>query len=51
MNRGDNFVIEYLAEIGSEFENTLACLSGIEIMKKTGSRKSRDILPSMMYEN
>ena len=26
-----NFVIEYLGEIETEFENTLACLSGAQI--------------------
>ena len=43
-----NFVIEYLSEIETEFENTFACLSGAQkiwIMKKTGGWKSRDTLP------
>ena len=44
-------VIEYLGEIETEFDNTLACLSGaqmgskLRIMKKTGGRKSRYTLP------
>ena len=42
-----NFVIEYLGEIETEFENTLACLSGAQMgsnhAKKRG-RKSRDTL-------
>ena len=29
--RGDNFVIEYLGEIETDFENTLACLSGAQM--------------------
>ena len=43
-----NFVIEYLGEIETEFENTLACLSGAQMgsnHEKTGGRKSRDTLP------
>ena len=31
-HRGDNFVIEYLDEIETEFENTLACLSGAQMV-------------------
>ena len=30
-HRGDNFVIEYLDEIVTEFENNLACLSGAQM--------------------
>ena len=30
-HRGDNFVIEYLNEIETELENTLACLSGAQM--------------------
>ena len=44
-HRGDNFVIEYLEEIETEFENTWACLSGApgsNHEKKTGGRKSRN---------
>ena len=43
------FNFEYLGEIEIEFENTLACLSGAQIMglihEKNGGRKSRDTLP------
>ena len=45
------FVIEYLNKIETEFENTLACLSGarwVQIMKKTGGQKSCDKLPLML---
>ena len=41
-------MIEYLDEIETEFEITLACLSGaqrVRIMKKTGGQKSRETLP------
>ena len=43
-----NFVIKYLGKIETEFENTLACLSGAQMgsnHEKTGGRKSRDTLP------
>ena len=39
---------EYLGEIETEFENTLACLSGAQMglnHEKTGGQKSRDTLP------
>ena len=42
------FVNKYLSEIETEFENTLACLSGAQMgsnHEKTGGRKSRDTLP------
>ena len=42
------FVIEYLGEIETELENTLACLSGSQIgskHEKNGGKKSRDTLP------
>ena len=43
------FVIEYLGEIETEFENTLTRSSGGQMgsnyEKKTGGRKSRDTLP------
>ena len=42
------FVIEYLGEIETEFENPLACLSGAQMgssHEKTGGQKSRDTLP------
>ena len=45
-----NFVIEYLGEIETEFENTLACLSGAQMSsnhEKTGGRKSRDTQTSV----
>ena len=29
--RGDKFMIEYLSEFETEFENTLACLSGAQV--------------------
>ena len=39
-HHGDKFVIEYLNEIETEFENTLPCLSGAQVgsnqEKKTG---------------
>ena len=38
----------FLGEIETEFENTLACLSGAQMgsnHEKTGGRKSRDTLP------
>ena len=38
----------YLGEIKTEFENTLACLSGAQMgsnHEKNGGRKSRDTLP------
>ena len=41
-------MIEYLSEMETEFENTLACLSGAQMgsnHEKTGGRKSRDTLP------
>ena len=41
-------MIEYLDEIETEFENTLACLSGAQMgvnHEKTGDRTSRDTLP------
>ena len=47
-HHGDNFVIEYLGEIGTKFENTLACISEAQMgsnHEKTGGRKSRDTLP------
>ena len=41
--------LKYLGEIETEFENTLACLSGAQMgsnhAKKTGGRKFRDTLP------
>ena len=43
-----NFVIEYLGEIETDIENTLACLSGAQIglnHEKNWGRKSRDTLP------
>ena len=43
-----NFVIEYLGKIETEFENTLARLSGAQMgsnHEKTEGRKSRDTLP------
>ena len=45
-----NFVSEYLSEIETEFENTLACLSGAQMSsnhEKTGGRKSRDTQTSV----
>ena len=45
--RGHNFEIEYLREIKTKFENTLACLSGAQMSlnhEKTGGRKSWDTL-------
>ena len=48
-----NFVIEYLGKIKTEFENTLACLSGAQMgsnHEKTGGRKSRDTLPLRKYK-
>ena len=47
-HRGNHFVIEYLGKIETEFENSLACLSGAHMglnQEKTGGRKSRDTLP------
>ena len=44
---GDNFVIEYLGEIETELENTLACISVAQMglnHEKNGGRKSRDTL-------
>ena len=41
-------MIEYLCEIETKFENTLAWLSGAQIgsnHEKNGGRKSRDTLP------
>ena len=43
-----NFVIKYLGEIETEFENTSACLSGAQMgsnHEKTGVQKSCDTLP------
>ena len=40
-------MIKYLNEIKTEFENTVACLSGVQMgsnHKKTGGRKSRDTI-------
>ena len=45
-----NFVIEYLGEIETEFENTLAYLSGAQMSsnrEKNEGRKFRDTLPLM----
>ena len=47
-----NFVIEYLGEIETEFENTLACLSGAQMgsnHEKSGGQKSCDTLPLSVY--
>ena len=44
--------MEYFSEIETEFENTLACLSGAQMglnHEKTGGRKSRDTLPLRKY--
>ena len=41
-------MIKYLDEIETEFENNLACLSGVQMgsnHEKTGGRKSCDTLP------
>ena len=49
-----NFVIEYLGEIETKFENTLVCLSGAQLgsnHEKTGGRKSRDTLPLRSYNH
>ena len=43
-----NFVIKYLGEIETKFENTLASLSGAQMgsnHEKNGGKKSRDTLP------
>ena len=43
-------MIEYLGEIETEFENTIACLSGAQMglnHDKNGCRESRDTLPLM----
>ena len=43
-------MIEYLGEIETEFENTIACLSGAQLglnHDKNGGRESRDTLPLM----
>ena len=43
-----NFVIEYLGKIETEFDITLACLSGTQMgsnHENKGVRKSRDTLP------
>ena len=43
-----NFVIEYLSELETEFENTLDCLSGAQMglnHAKNGGNKSRGTLP------
>ena len=48
-----NFVIEYLGKIETEFENTLACLSGAQIgskHEKNGGRKSHDTLPFNFFK-
>ena len=48
MSNFSNFVIEYLGEIETEFENTLPCLSGAQMGSNHGNnsgRKSRDTLP------
>ena len=42
MSNFSNFVIEYLGEIETEFENTLPCLSGAQMgsnHEKNGSQK------------
>ena len=42
------FVIEYFGEIETEFEKTVACLSGVQMglnHENTRGRKSRDTLP------
>ena len=38
-------MIEYLGEIETKFENTLACVSGAQMGLKKRRSKSRDILP------
>ena len=43
-------MIEYLGEIETEFEYTIACLSGAQMglnHDKNGGRESRDTLPLM----
>ena len=43
-----NFMIQYLSEIKTKIENTLACLSGAQMgsnREKNGGRKSHDTLP------
>ena len=50
-HHGDNFMIKYLSEIETQFENTLACLSGAQMgssHEKNLCRKSRDTLPLRM---
>ena len=39
-HRGDNFVIEYLDEIKTEFENTVACLSVAQMGSNYENHKS-----------
>ena len=49
-HHGDNFVIEYLSEIETKLENTLACLSGAQMdlnHEKNEDQKSCDKLFSM----
>ena len=47
-HRPDNFAIEYLDEIKTEFENTLACLPGHQMglnHEKNGDKKCRVTVP------
>ena len=47
---GDNFVIEYLDEIETEFENTLACLGSFTYFAtKTTCFSHSEIWPSLVY--
>ena len=44
-HRRDSFVIEYLDEIETEFENTLVCLSGAQMSSNYEEKKISDTLP------
>ena len=48
----DNFVIEHLSKIATEFKNTLACLSGAQIglnHGKNGGQIFCDTLPIILF--
>ena len=43
VHHGDNFVIEYLDETETEFENILACLSGVQMGLKLWIMKKLEV--------
>ena len=50
-HRGDNFVIEYLDEIKTEFENTLACLAGAQMGLNIKNLRSKILRHTSFKDN